>query len=60
MNKRALRVLEFNKIKEKITKYAATGATREMIMAMEPYETVYEIKKRLDEVEEALDLLMKK
>ena len=60
MNKRALRVLEFNKIKEKITKYAATGATREMIMAMEPYETVYEIQKRLDEVEEALDLLMKK
>ena len=60
MNDRSLRVLEFDKIKEKLKKYAVTSGGKELINELKPYETVYEVKNALAESKEAYDLLIKK
>ncbi|GKX66099.1 endonuclease MutS2 [Inconstantimicrobium mannanitabidum] len=60
MNNRALRVLEFDKVKQKVAAYATTSATKELIAELEPYETAFEVKRSLEETNEALELLMKK
>lgn len=60
MNKRALRVLEFDKIKKKVEVYATTSATKNLIGELEPYESAYEAARSLEETNEALELLMKK
>ncbi|WP_244833634.1 endonuclease MutS2 [Clostridium sp. BJN0001] len=60
MNKRSMRVLEFNKIKEKVKKYARTKTSRKLIDELTPYDNVYEINKKLDECNEALYVLIEK
>lgn len=60
MNERSLRVLEFNKIKEKIKKYARTNAGKAKIDELEPYDNLYEINNRLEETNEALEILISK
>lgn len=60
MEERTLRVLEFNKIKEKIKTYTQTTAAKELIEVLEPYQNVYEVRERLKETKEAMDILFKK
>lgn len=60
MNERALRVLEFNKIREMIKNYAVTGAGKDLIEKLEPYKSLYEVQEHLEETHEALMLLTKK
>ncbi|WP_163194436.1 endonuclease MutS2 [Clostridium thermarum] len=60
MDERSLRVLEFSKIKEKIKTYTQTAAAKELIEELVPYSNVYEIRERLQETKEAVELLMKK
>lgn len=60
MNERSLRILEFNKIKERIKKYARTNAGKAMIDALEPFGNVYEINNKLEETNEALEVLINK
>lgn len=60
MNERSLRILEFNKIKEKVKKYARTNGGKAMIDALEPYDNVFEINNKLEEANEALEILLTK
>ncbi len=60
MNPKALRVLEFNKIKEKLKDYAHTSGAKEIIDSLEPYSNLYEIKEHIEETKEAFELLTKK
>lgn len=60
MENRTLRVLEFNKIKEKIKEYAVTKSAKEIIDSLMPYDTAYEVRLKLKETDEALDLLITK
>ncbi|WP_411167986.1 endonuclease MutS2 [Clostridium sp. MB05] len=60
MEERTLRVLEFNKIKEKLKEYAVTSGGKELIESLRPYDTVFEVKNKLKESNEALDLLITK
>ena len=60
MNEKSLRILEFNKIKDKIKKYARTNAGKEKIEKLEPYDNVYEINNKLDETNEALEVILDK
>lgn len=60
MNEKSLRILEFNKIKEKIQKYARTNAGKQKIAELMPYDNVYEINNKLDETNEALEVLLDK
>ncbi|MCR1949696.1 MULTISPECIES: endonuclease MutS2 [unclassified Clostridium] len=60
MEERTLRVLEFNKIKEKLKEYAVTHGGKNIIDNLIPYDTVFEVKNKLKESNEALDLLITK
>ena len=60
MNERSLRILEFNKIKEKIKKYARTNAAKAKVEDLEPYDNIYEINNKLEETNEALEILISK
>jgi DNA mismatch repair protein MutS2 len=60
LNKKALRVLEFNKIKDLIKTYTHTGAGKDLIDELQPYDNAYEVKEHLEETREALELLSKK
>lgn len=60
MNKRVLRVLEFNKIKEKVKKYAITKGGKELVENLAPYDSVYDVKNALEETNEAVNLIIKK
>lgn len=60
MNEKALRVLEFNKLKEHVKKYTVTSAGKELIDQLVPYSNIHEVREHLKETEEATDLLMKK
>ena len=60
MENRTLRVLEFNKIKEKVKEYAVTKSAKELIDNLMPYDTAYEVRLKLKETDEALDLLITK
>ena len=60
MNERSLRVLEFNKIKEKLRKYAVTSGGKELVDNLAPYSSAYEVREALEESREALELLIKK
>ncbi|WP_195264026.1 endonuclease MutS2 [Clostridium sp. 1001275B_160808_H3] len=60
MEERTLRVLEFNKIKEKLKEYAVTHGGKNLIDNLIPYDTVFEVKNKLKESNEALDLLITK
>lgn len=60
MNEKSLRILEFNKIKDKIKKYARTNAGKEKILNLAPYDNIYEINNKLDETHEALEVILEK
>lgn len=60
MNKRALKVLEFYKIKEKLKSFVKTNAAKDIIDNLKPYESLYEVEMHLKETVEALDLLQTK
>ena len=60
MNEKALRVLEFNKIKERVRKYAVTSGGKERVDELVPYESAYEVKNALEETREAYEILTKK
>ncbi|VYU09431.1 endonuclease MutS2 [Clostridium tertium] len=60
MEERSLRVLEFNKIIEKVSDYAITSSAKELVFALSPYDTIYEVERKLKETDEALDLLITK
>lgn len=60
MNEKALRVLEYNKVKEKIKLYTHTEAARDLIDKLKPYNNLYEIREHLEETKEALSLYTKK
>ncbi|CAB1251716.1 endonuclease MutS2 [Clostridium sp. MT-14] len=60
MNEKSLKILEFYKIKEKLKKYANTGAGKDLIESLAPYNNIYEVKEHLKETSEALRLLVLK
>ena len=60
MNDKALKVLEFDKIKEQLKKYTATSAAKDLINELEPYSNAYEVREHLEETREAFQLLIKK
>ncbi|MBU5456182.1 endonuclease MutS2 [Caproiciproducens sp. MSJ-32] len=60
MDDRTLRVLEFNKIKEILKEYVITASAKKLVDELKPYDTVYEVRRKLQESDEALDLLIKK
>lgn len=60
MKQRTLRVLEYNKIKDKIKKYTLTSATKELVDSLEPYSSPYEVREKLMETNEALEILVTK
>ena len=55
MKERTLRILEFNKIKDKVEKYAITSSGKEMVHSLEPFKSTYEVEKKLEETNEALE-----
>ena len=60
MNERSLKVLEFDKVKELIKKYTRTSGGKEKVDSLVPYETLYEINNKLEETNEALEVLITK
>ncbi|MDP4143913.1 MAG: endonuclease MutS2 [Bacillota bacterium] len=60
MNEKALKVLEYFKIKEKLKHFTQTSAAKEIIDDLVPYSNIYEVKEHLEETKEALLLLTKK
>lgn len=60
MNEKALKVLEFYKIKEQVKRYANTGAAKDLIEELNPYDSIYEVREHLQETKEALILLVTK
>ena len=54
MKERTLRILEFNKIKDKVEKYAITSSGKEMVHSLKPCKSIYEVEKKLEETNEAL------
>lgn len=60
MEERTLRVLEFNKIKDKLKEYAITFSGKELCGNLKPYDTKFEVENKLKESNEAIDLLITK
>ncbi|MGL5381443.1 endonuclease MutS2 [Clostridium sp.] len=60
MNKKTLRVLEFNKVKDKLKYYAITKGGKEFVDSLMPYNTIFEVNNKLQESNEALDILIRK
>lgn len=60
MHEKSLKVLEFNKVKDSIKKYAKTSAGIEMIDELKPYDHIRAVEEHLREGFEALELLTKK
>lgn len=60
MNSKSLRVLEFDKIKQKVKKYAITQGGKELVSKLEPYGSAYEVRNALEETKEAYELLTTK
>ena len=54
MNERALRVLEFTKIREMLASYALSEAGKEKCLSLVPISDFKEVNKALDETEEAV------
>ena len=47
MEDRSFRVLEFNKIIEKVSEYAITSSAKELVFALTPYDTIFEVEKKV-------------
>ena len=54
---RALRVLEFTKIRERLAAHALTDMGKEKCLALAPYDDLSEVRRALDETEEACVLI---
>ena len=54
MNERALRVLEFTKIREMLAAYALSDAGKQKCLSLEPLGELKEVNQALDETEEAV------
>ena len=50
---RALRVLEFTKIRERLAAHALTDMGREKCLALRPYDELSDVRRALDETEAA-------
>lgn len=60
MNEKTLRVLEFNKIIEKVAGNAESELGKEMVRSIKPSTDIREVQYLQDETDEALKLLIKK
>ena len=60
MKEKTLRVLEFNKIKHKLRSYAITESGKRLVDELAPYKSIFEVKNKLEESNEALDILIRK
>ena len=60
MKEKTLRVLEFNKIKDKLRSYAITESGKRLVDELAPYKSIFEVKNKLEESNEALDILIRK
>lgn len=60
MKERTFRILEFNKVKDKLRSYSVTSGGKELIDSLSPYNSIYEVENKLEETNEALDILIKK
>lgn len=60
MKERTLRILEFNKVKSKLRGYAVTNGGKELVDSLSPYGSIFEVEKKLEETNEALDILIRK
>ncbi|WP_195509649.1 endonuclease MutS2 [Clostridium tyrobutyricum] len=58
MNEKSLEILEFNKIKKKVEEYTNTGAAKDIIEDLKPYDNIYAVRQHLEETREALKLLV--
>ena len=54
MNERALRVLEFTKIRDMLAQHALSDPGREQCLALVPLQDFEDVEKALDETEEAV------
>ena len=57
MNERALRVLEFTKIRDMLGNYALSDGGKALCAALTPLDTLEEVNRALDETEEAVSIL---
>ncbi|NMM61112.1 endonuclease MutS2 [Clostridium sp. P21] len=60
MNEKSLKVLEFYKIKEQLKNYTSTGAAKDLIEELKPYDNIYEVREHIEETKEAFKLLVTK
>ena len=60
MNEKALRVLEYNKIIDKLKSYAVTASGKEKISELTPYNSAYEVRESLKSTKEGVDIVIKK
>lgn len=60
MNKKALRVLEYDKILELLKAEAGSEMTRELISKLTPYDDIRTIREELRSTTEAVDLIVRK
>ncbi len=59
MNKKALKVLEYDKILTQLKHYAQSQPGKDLVQALEPYTSLDEIKLRQQETSEALTVILK-
>lgn len=57
MQQKVLSALEFHKVKEQVIGHAASSLGKEMLLELKPSASIDEIKKQLDEVDEASDII---
>lgn len=60
MNEKSLKVLEFYKIREQLKNYTSTGAAKDLIDELKPYDNIYEVREHIQETKEAFKLLVTK
>lgn len=60
MKEKTLRVLEFDKVKDKLKGYAITTGGKDLVEKLLPYKSIFEVKNKLEESNEALDILIRK
>ncbi|BAK80991.1 endonuclease MutS2 [Candidatus Arthromitus sp. SFB-rat-Yit] len=57
MNSRVLKLLEFDKVKEKIFRYVTTKNARQIIDDLQPFSTMEEVIRNLNETSEAVEFI---
>jgi len=60
MNERSFRVLEYNKIKEMLTKHITTSLSKELVERLKPSTNFEEVKSFLKETTEATNLIIQR